>query len=443
MRCWSISCCIGAFGLPQLGLFGAGLATSIVNFGMFLAGVWFATYRRPFRKYHVFGHFWRIDWPLMRQLIVIGAPISLSFLLEYGLFGAAGLLMGLISTTALAAHQIALQVAAILFMVPFGISMAATVRVGHAVGRGDAGAVRRAGYVATWLGIVLAAILTLAVIVGRFGIAELFLGESTDATAELSATLLLVGSTFFIADAIQTVAAGCAARHERHAGAAVVRDPQLLADRLRLRLLARLLDAVWRGRRLDRAVDRNRGLCRSSALALPLARKQAHVPMTVREITPAVDTDALLAGAQFADAFCIEVGDRDLDARRAAERMMARQPRWAEALLSLRNLLVAPLGLKTSGAGLAAPRDMIGIFPVVSETPERLIAGFNDRHLDFRVVVDVTPPGGVRQVTATTLVKTHNWLGRTYLAIIMPFHRLIVPALLRQVALNVIWKQRA
>jgi hypothetical protein len=155
--------------------------------------------------------------------------------------------------------------------------------------------------------------------------------------------------------------------------------------------------------------------------------------MTVREVRSAVDAEALLAGAQFTDAFCIEVSDHDLDARRAAERMMARQPRWAEALLSLRNLLVAPLGLKTSGASLAAPRDMIGIFPVVSETPERLIAGFNDRHLDFRVVVDVTPAGGVRQVTATTLVKTHNWLGRTYLAIIMPFHRLIVPALLRQV----------
>ena len=130
--------------------------------------------------------------------------------------------------------------------------------------------------------------------------------------------------------------------------------------------------------------------------------------MTVREVTPPVDTGALLAGAQFADAFCVEVRDNDLDARHAAERMMARQPRWAEALLTLRNLLVAPLGLKTSGAGLAPPRDMIGIFPVVSQTPDRLIAGFNDRH-------------------------PHNWLGRTYLAIIMPFHRLIVPALLRQV----------
>ena len=156
--------------------------------------------------------------------------------------------------------------------------------------------------------------------------------------------------------------------------------------------------------------------------------------MSVREVAPAVDTNALLVGAQFADAFCIEIGDRDLDARAAAERMMARQPRWAEALLSLRNLLVAPLGLKTSGANPGVPRDMIGIFPVVSETPDRLIAGFNDRHLDFRVVVDVTAPGEARQVTATTVVKTHNWLGRTYLAVIMPFHRLIVPALLRQVA---------
>jgi len=156
--------------------------------------------------------------------------------------------------------------------------------------------------------------------------------------------------------------------------------------------------------------------------------------MTVQEITPAVDTDALLAGAQFADAFRVEVADPALDARHAAERMMAHQPRWAEALVSLRNLVVSPLGLKTSGEGAPAPRGMIGIFPVLSETPDRLIAGFNDSHLDFRVVVDVTAPEGVRQVTLTTLVKTYNWLGRTYLTIIMPFHRLIAPALLRQVA---------
>src|SRR6476620_3152332 len=201
----------GAWGLPQLGLFGAGLATSIVNLGTFLAGLWFTYYRRPFRKYQILGHIWRIDWYLMRRLIIVGAPISLSFLLEYGLFGAAGLLMGLIGTTALAAHQIALQIAAILFMVPFGISMAATVRVGHAVGRNDASAVKRAGFVAMLLGIALVAALTLAVIAGRSGIAHLFFGEaasSAGAAIDLTETLLLIGATFFIADGIQTIAAG-------------------------------------------------------------------------------------------------------------------------------------------------------------------------------------------------------------------------------------------
>ncbi|CAN7628689.1 MATE family efflux transporter [Bradyrhizobium sp. LjRoot220] len=198
----------GKWGLPELGLFGAGLATSLVNLGTFLAGLWFTARRRPFRKYHVLGRIWRIDWPLMGKLIVIGAPISMAFLLEYGLFGAAGLLMGLISTTALAAHQIALQIAAILYMVPFGISMAATVRVGHAVGRRDSDAVRRAGYVALLLGTAFMAAMTLAVIMGRFTIAELFLGEAHDATATLTATLLLVGTTFFVTDGIQTVANG-------------------------------------------------------------------------------------------------------------------------------------------------------------------------------------------------------------------------------------------
>src|SRR6201747_1669048 len=174
----------GAWGLPRLQLFGAGLATTIVSFGMFLAGLWFAANRRPFRKYRVLGRIWRIDRVLMRQLVAIGAPISIAFLLEYGLFGAAGLLMGLISTTALAAHQIALQIAAILFMVPLGISMAATVRVGHAVGRNDPDGVKRAGLVATLLGIALVAALTVAVMAGRFEIVQLFFGEAAAGASE-------------------------------------------------------------------------------------------------------------------------------------------------------------------------------------------------------------------------------------------------------------------
>ncbi len=156
--------------------------------------------------------------------------------------------------------------------------------------------------------------------------------------------------------------------------------------------------------------------------------------MRVDEVEPNVDHAALLPGAQFVDAFRIAVAGPALDARNAAQRMMGRSPRWIETLLSLRNAVVAPFGLKTSGAGEPAAGGVIGIFPVLSETPDRLVAGFNDSHLDFRVVVDVSSSGQGQQVTATTLVRTHNRLGRAYLAIILPFHRLIVPTLLRQVA---------
>ena len=200
----------GAWGLPRLELFGAGLATTMVNSATFLAGLWFAVRCRPFRKYHVLAHVWRIDWRLMRRLVAIGTPIAVAFLMEYGLFAAAAILMGLIGTLALAAHQVALQVTAVLFMVPFGIGMAATVRVGHAVGRNDASAVKRAGLVATLLGATLVAALTLAVILSRFAIARLFFGTAggINDAVELTATLLLVGATFFIADGIQTIAAG-------------------------------------------------------------------------------------------------------------------------------------------------------------------------------------------------------------------------------------------
>lgn len=200
----------GEFGFPKFDLLGAGLATTIVSIGMCSAGFWMAQARRPFRKFHPLGNFWRIDWPLMKRLIVVGAPISGSFLLEYGLFMSGAFLMGWIGTAALAAHQIALQTAGILFMVPYGISMAATVRVGHAVGRGDSSATRRAGFVAIALSGVFMAIMTMVVIASRAGIAHLFLGSATDSSATVAMVelLLIVGTTFFICDGVQTTAAG-------------------------------------------------------------------------------------------------------------------------------------------------------------------------------------------------------------------------------------------
>jgi MATE family multidrug resistance protein len=201
----------GKLGLPRLDLLGAGCATSLVNLGMCAAALWFIHGRRPFREYHLLDDFFSIDWRLARHLVLVGTPISGSLLLEYGLFAAAALLMGSTGTAALAAHQVALTMAAVLFIVPFGIGMAATVRIGQHAGRGDAIAIRHAGIAAIMLGIAFMTMMASAVVGARFGIAGFFLSGGThraDEAMELTARLLVVAASFFIADGVQTIALG-------------------------------------------------------------------------------------------------------------------------------------------------------------------------------------------------------------------------------------------
>lgn len=156
--------------------------------------------------------------------------------------------------------------------------------------------------------------------------------------------------------------------------------------------------------------------------------------MSVQAITPPADAGVFLPGAQFADAFTLTVRDPALDARGAAQRLFGTSPGWVRALLVVRDAIMAPLGVTTSKTAAQAPVDRVGMFPVLSETPQRLVAGLNDRHLDFRVLVDVAPAQGGTRITITTVVLTHNWLGRVYLTVILPFHRLVARALLKQAA---------
>jgi hypothetical protein len=149
----------------------------------------------------------------------------------------------------------------------------------------------------------------------------------------------------------------------------------------------------------------------------------------------------LLHGLDFADAYQLVTDEPAVNAAAAAHRVFSHTPGWIAGLLALRNRIGAVIGLKGTeetvfeAAQPAEKRRRIGFFPVVSEAADRVVMGFDDWHLDFRVVVDVLALGADRQqVTATTLVRTHNWMGRAYLALIMPFHRMIVRTMLAQAA---------
>lgn len=110
-------------------------------------------------------------------------------------------------------------------------------------------------------------------------------------------------------------------------------------------------------------------------------------------------------------------------------------PGWVKVLLAVRNRLVALVGLKAASArDRPSGVHMIGPFPVVSCTNDHVVLGFDDRHLDFRVVIALTEHAdGRRSVRATTVVKRHNLAGRLYLALIMPFHKLIVRSTLKHI----------
>jgi hypothetical protein len=149
------------------------------------------------------------------------------------------------------------------------------------------------------------------------------------------------------------------------------------------------------------------------------------------EVDVNAEVRGLLPEADFADAFSLTIDDPTVDAITAAHRAIERPPGWISSLMRLRDSIVKPLGLRTGNDAALARMDRIGVFPVLSRTPERVVLGLDDKHLNFRLAIDVaTLDARRREIVATTLVQTHNWLGRAYLALILPFHRRIVPALM-------------
>jgi MATE family multidrug resistance protein len=201
----------GKFGFPALGLRGAGIGSSCANSFMFLGMAAVVILHPRFRRYHLFGHFWRPDWQRFREVWRLGLPIAVTLALEITVFNAAVFLMGLIGTNAVAAHAVALQIAAFTFMVPLGLSQAVTVRVGLAFGRGDRPGIARAGWTAFALGVSFMALMAMAMLAFPHRLVTLFLDPADPANAPvipLAVSFLFLAALFQIFDGAQSVGAG-------------------------------------------------------------------------------------------------------------------------------------------------------------------------------------------------------------------------------------------
>jgi MATE family multidrug resistance protein len=196
----------GIAGLPALGAGGLGIASAVM---MWAQALTFAVYLARARRFADLGLFARYDPPhppVLRELLGNGLPIGVTVAMEGSLFIVTALLIGRLGAVPVAAHQIAINVASLCFMVPLGLAEATTVRVGHALGRGDPLGVRRAARAGYALVLATQATSALVLLTGRHAIVALYTGDA--AVAALAASLLLYAAAFQFPDGIQVLSAG-------------------------------------------------------------------------------------------------------------------------------------------------------------------------------------------------------------------------------------------
>ncbi|MEY4159453.1 MAG: hypothetical protein RLZZ136_74 [Pseudomonadota bacterium] len=201
----------GHFGVPALGLIGSALSSVITGTITLAAYVLAIQTNRRMRRAHVFGRWWRPEWQRLRTMVRMGVPIALTVVAEGALFGSAAFLMGRIAPVQLAAHTLALQIAAAFFQIPYGIGQAATIRVGFHYGAGDSAGAARAGWTALATSLATQCFAAAAMLL----VPQLILSAYVDVAAPENALLisyatrfLIVAAAFQLFDGVQTVAAG-------------------------------------------------------------------------------------------------------------------------------------------------------------------------------------------------------------------------------------------
>lgn len=199
----------GNWGMPELGIKGAAIASLTVNLITVLILV--AYIMKVLPQFQLFKNFWRSDSEIMKRVYKLGWPIGLTSLAEGGLFSASAVMMGWIGAIELAAHGIAIQLASLTFMVHIGFSQAATVRAGRALGRKDELSLRRGGITAIGMSAFYAVLTSIVFLALPETLVSLFIDPNEPERATLlriGASLIMVAALFQLVDGLQVLALG-------------------------------------------------------------------------------------------------------------------------------------------------------------------------------------------------------------------------------------------
>ena len=196
----------GHFGAPALGAIGCGLASAITMWLLMFGLAFYMGFSRHYDALKIFSRVAPVRPDVLREIVILGVPIAVTITAEAGLFNAVSILMGTRGAEIAAAHQIAINFAATMFMIPLALSSAITVRVGHALGSGNASAARFSGALGITACGVFMTCSAIFLLVFRDAVVGLYTND-TSVTA-IAISLLLMAAVFQVTDGVQIGAAG-------------------------------------------------------------------------------------------------------------------------------------------------------------------------------------------------------------------------------------------
>ncbi|HET6528107.1 MAG TPA: MATE family efflux transporter [Balneolaceae bacterium] len=196
----------GKLGFPQLGAAGTGYSSAISGFVMFLGMLIFTMNYKPYKRFDIFSSIKLPDWHYAKEILRIGIPIGLSSTMEVSLFAFVSLLMSSLGAVVVAGHQVAINFAAMMFMVPFGLSTAITTRVGNAIGKGSIPDARYRGYVGIGLATLFMSCTGIIIYLFPAAITDIYTDDA--AVKEVAVSLLYMAAIFQIFDGLQVSSYG-------------------------------------------------------------------------------------------------------------------------------------------------------------------------------------------------------------------------------------------
>jgi MATE family multidrug resistance protein len=196
----------GAFGVPALGGVGCGVATTIVYWAMFLMLLFYTITSSRLAHIELFKTWHKPKLQAQYRLFKLGLPVALSIFFEVTLFSAVAILVSPLGPIVVAAHQIAINISSMVFMIPMSIGSAVSIRVGHKLGEEDIDGARVSTRVGIFLGLAIALVTAILTVTFRENIADLY--TDNKAVTSISVQLLLLAAIYQFSDTVQVVAAG-------------------------------------------------------------------------------------------------------------------------------------------------------------------------------------------------------------------------------------------